>query len=65
MSFNICRHLRIAGSLTVFVGFYLSNWTVVILGNVVIAFGYMMSIHKMEKMFEKVNDAKIEVEDNK
>ena len=63
MNFNICRHIRVAGSLTIFVGFYLSNWTVVLLGNVVVAVGYMLSIAKIERAFEKLNDLKIETED--
>ncbi len=63
MNFNINRHIRLAGSVTVLVGFYLSNWTVVLLGNVVVAIGYMLSVVKMERAFEKLNDIKIGTED--
>lgn len=63
MNFNICRHLRLAGSVAVMVGFALTNWTIVLLGNLVIIVGYMMSIGKIEQFIEKGTDCKIETED--
>lgn len=53
MNFNIERHLRIAGSVTILVGLYFSNWIVMILGNFVIVVGYMMSVNKIERALER------------
>lgn len=52
MNFTLQRHTRIAGSLAIFVGLYLHNWSVVLLGNVIIAVGYMWSAAKIEQFIE-------------
>ena len=63
MSFNLMRHIRIAGSVIILAGLFLSNWTLILLGNVVMAIGYMLSINKLEQYIEKVSRIKIETED--
>lgn len=63
MNFNLCRHIRIAGSITIMVGAALSNWTVIVLGNVAVCISYMVSIAKIEQIIERGTDCKIETED--
>lgn len=52
MSFNFQRHMRIAGTVVVFVGLYFHNWTLIIVGNLLTILGYMHSIAKIEKYVE-------------
>jgi len=51
--FNLLRHLRLAGCVAVFIGLFLSNWTLIICGNLVIVTGYMLSITKIERYIEE------------
>lgn len=56
MNFALQRHTRIAGSVAILVGFLLHNWGVILFGNLIIAFGYMWSIAKIENHLEKEED---------
>lgn len=53
MSFNLQRHCRLAGCVALLIGFYVHNWTLIALGNLIIAAGYMWTIAKMEIWIEQ------------
>lgn len=53
MNFNLQRHTRLAGTVAIFVGLYLHNWSVVLLGNLVTVIGYMITIAKVEQYIEE------------
>jgi len=53
MNFNLQRHTRLAGTIAVFVGLYLKNWSIVLLGWTVVAIGYMITISKLERFIEE------------
>lgn len=63
MNFNFQRHIRIAGTVAIFTGLYLHNWSVVLLGNVIVAVGYMWTVAKLELYIEK-QEPKLKEEDN-
>jgi len=56
MNFNLLRHCRIAGVVVIFVGLYLKNTSIMILGNLLIVFSYMYSIAKMERYLEILDE---------
>ncbi len=58
MNFNLCRHVRLAGSVLVFVGLYCHNFTVIIIANLIIVTGYMWSINKIERALEEKESEK-------
>ena len=63
MSFIFQRQGRIAGSVMIFIGLYLHNWSVVLFGNVIVAASYMWAISKIEVYIEEQNKSKEENED--
>lgn len=52
MDFNLQRHCRVAGVVVIFVGLYLHNWPVIILGDLAVVFGFMWTISKVERYIE-------------
>lgn len=52
MDFNLQRHLRLAGVVAQFVGLFLHNWYVVLIGWTIVAVGYMWTITKIELYIE-------------
>lgn len=64
INFNLCRHARLAGCVTIWVGLFLKNWTVMLLGNLVLAVAYMWSIAKIERYLESITEVKEDARDN-
>lgn len=64
MNSNLCRHVRLAGCVAIWVGLFLSNWKVMLLGNLVLAVAYMWSIAKIEKYLESITEVKEDASNN-
>ena len=52
MNFNFQRHMRLAGVVVTVVGFFMNSFPVMIVGNVIVAIGYMASVAKIELYIE-------------
>lgn len=63
MDFNLQRHTRLAGCVALFVGLYLTNWSLIAFGNIVIVAGYMWTVAKVEIFIENLSK-KVEDEDD-
>lgn len=64
MNFKLIRHLRLAAFVAELIGFAFHS-TLLFWGGVgALVLSYQFSIHKMEKAFQKVEEIKIETEDN-
>lgn len=52
MNFSFQRHIRLAGVVVTFVGFFTKSFPLMLVGNVIVAVGYMVSVTKVERYIE-------------
>lgn len=64
MNFKLVRHLRLATLVGQIAGVLLHDNMLFWIATIAFIWSYQWSIHKIEKAFERADDAKIETEDN-
>lgn len=56
MSFNLCRHFRLAGSVGLILAVFTNNLWLYLLGFVLLLNGYMLAIAKIERYLEEKDE---------
>lgn len=60
MNFNFQRHVRTAGAVVTIIGVFLTNVPLMIFGNLIMLFGYLFTIQKIETYLEAQSEPKEE-----